>query len=234
VGSPGNQYQRGNPAFNVIPSNIFQLYCGQGAFLFDSTKEPPLANPNEAGPAMTFGVTWAIPNNVAMNDPLVMQYQPTRVKPYSPAIRPWGTTVGNPDLVIQVDVRIPTANISGPGAVTQFNINFYVLDTTTGRFFQYILQIYNNRSFASGEAVLFDGGWMYIASQLPADGTSAAHNYYAVSPYSRGSSITPWGEYRRFRVHIGRDHIARAIQDINASRTPTLTSLTAPTRRTIC
>ena len=196
-----------------LPPAAFQLGCDEASFLVD-TRELAV----HEGSFAQYKVTWAIPSWATLSPSIariVADWQPTRVRPDAPVIRPWAHE-GDPDLILQAWVRIPTV-VVGEGANVQYNLSFYILDTISGQVFDYIVNIYNNDAFGPGMGPSYDGLSPFISTMLPPQGsTELRQRYYTLSPYSSGSSITPWSEPRFFRIHVGRHNLVNAINDVNA------------------
>lgn len=190
----------------------FEHACGQAAFLVNTRQVQALDGANAQ-----YKITWAIPSWAPLHASIagiIADYQPTRVQAGAPEIRPWAQA-GEPDLVLQARIRIPTVSFTGRPHV-QYNLSFYLLDTVSGQVFDYILNVYNNEDFGPGAGPSHDGLSPFISTMLPPDGSrELQQRYYTLSPYSAGSSITPWAEARFFRIHVGRRQLANAIEDLN-------------------
>ena len=210
----------------------FRLACETGAFTMNSeglafvARKHPLA-PTPPGPEWNhanaqFGVTWRIPQSMRERiDPTVLRHldarNPQRFAAAPLQVYPWADPAGNPELVLEARVRIPTEELRGAGAHAQFNFMFYVLDTVNGKFFSYIVNLHANPEEPM-TAVRNDGEFAFISAQLPRDGSLQREaRYFRRSAVSRGNSPVAWNDSRFFRIHVGREHILNAIHDLNAS-----------------
>jgi hypothetical protein len=203
----------------------YQLNCTTGSFSVNTTTTG----------GGNYGVNLRIPSSVLPLAPFEASvlgdgpggfHQMGRFTAGASEIRPWASTTGDPDLVIEFKAMVPTLD-RGTAPNVQFNIDFYVFDVTTKQFFAYIINVAIAPASAVpnpgyGEAKLRDDqtaedGFPFIATSLQSDGTSyLAAQFFTRSPYSRGHSTSPWTDWRFFRVHISREQIERAAVAINA------------------
>lgn len=204
----------------------FRLDCSHARFLVD-TSALPFVNRNPFSrsradewnnPLAQYTVTWHLPDSAPLSPSLrayVAARNPGRFMASTPAIRPWGDPRGNPELVMEANVNI--ANVEDVGAPSaQFNMAFYLLDTTSGKFFSYVVNLYANHE-SEIDFVGHDIEFAFVSNQMPREGTPDLERpFFRRSPRSRGSSLTPWREPRFFRIEVGREHIARAARAVNA------------------
>jgi hypothetical protein len=174
-----------------------------------------------------YGVTWRIPESFRSRiDPAVLRHIDARNEgrfvPAPPQIYPWADARGDPELVLEAQVRVPTVSAHGGGAHAQFNFMVYLLDTASGKFFSYIVNLYQHPAEPMKPAhVENDGEFAFISAQMPRDGTpSLDMRHFRRAAASRGSSVDPWTGWRFFRICIGREHLGRAIADLNRSDVP--------------
>jgi hypothetical protein len=220
--------QRGS--IDRLPSTILQLDCTRGGFLIDSeaiafrNRNPRFAAAGGRewnNPHAQYTVTWNIPDSVPIPPEyrrLVEARNPGRIRAAAPAIRPWADPRADPELVLEANVRVPTAQIVGAHANAQFNMIFYLVDTASGKFLSYSVNLFDPREDTQTDQVANDYEFAFVSAQLPRDGTAdLERRYFRRSWDSRGSSRAPWPDSRFFRIHVGHAHIRRAIADAGAN-----------------
>jgi hypothetical protein len=210
-------------------AHLSRLDCTGGRFVVDSRSLPFIARAHPRAPTQgpewdqanaQFSITWSLP--AAMRERIgeavvshIDSRNPRRFSATTPAIYPWADPAA--ELVIEARTRIATVEPRGPGAHAQLNFMVYLLDTASGKFFSYVVGLYAWPDYPP-HAVANDGEFAFISTRLPRDGTPDTETrYFRRAAGSRGSSQQPWSDWRFFRFHIGRRHLARAIADLNAS-----------------
>lgn len=116
---------------------------------------------------------------------------------------------GYSDLVMQAYAEVPWVMVWG-GAVGQLGLAVNLIDQSTGKAFSFVANIYDNRWSSYTPYVWHDGWRPFMSSPL------VSSQYLTMSPYSAGTSMTPWSGLRFFRIHITEQNLINAVSEVNA------------------
>lgn len=125
--------------------------------------------------------------------------------------------VGDSHLVLQGYAELPWVHVEGQ-AVGQIGFMLNLEDSTSGRRFTYVVNVYDNR-WSEYQHFIWHDGWRPFLSTAVVNS-----EYLTVSPYSSSTSSTPWTGWRFYRVHITGEQLAAAVGTVNAYCRQNLTS----------